>query len=194
MALTTKKKRNYVNNAEFLAAMIKYKKAVREAEDSGEELPRIPNYIGVCLYDIANRLAFRPNFINYTYRDDMVADGLENAIICINNFDPEKSSNPFAYFTQVIWFAFIRRIHKEKKQTYVRHKVLENAMLTDTAFERGEQSDFDSSSMKELSNDYMNDFVEKYEATMESKKKTVKKKKGLEIFYDESPNTPENLD
>ena len=195
MALTTKKKRNYVNNSEFLAAMIKYKKALSEAEDGGEELPRIPNYIGVCLYDIANRLAYRPNFINYTYRDDMVADGLENAIICINNFDPEKSSNPFAYFTQVIWFAFIRRIQKEKKQTYVRHKVLENAMLTDTVFEHGEQSDFGSSSMKELSNDYINDFVEKYEASMENKKKTIKKKKGLEVFYDETViDTPENTD
>jgi len=194
MALTTKKKKNYVNNAEFLAAMIVYKKAVREAEDSGEQLPRIPNYIGECIYQIANRLAYKPNFINYTYRDDMVADGLENAITCINNFDPEKSSNPFAYFTQVIYFAFIRRIHKEKKQTYVRHKVLENAMLTDTAFQHGEQSDFNSSSMKELTNDYMNDFVEKYEATMENKKKIVKKKKGLEVFYDEASDTQENLD
>lgn len=182
MTLTPRKKRNYVNNAEFLEAMIKYKKAVREAEDSGEEPPRIPNYIGECLYQIANRLAYKPNFINYTYRDDMIADGLENAIMCVNNFDPEKSSNPFAYFTQVIWFAFIRRIHKEKKQTYIRHKVAENSMITDTAFERGVDSDFNSSSMRETSNDRMNDFVEKYEATMQSKKTPVVKKKGLEKF------------
>ena len=185
MTLVKKKKRNYVNNAEFLQAMIVYKKAVREAEDSGEEPPRIPNYIGECLYQISNRLAYKPNFINYTYRDDMVADGLENAIMCINNFDPEKSSNPFAYFTQVIYFAFIRRIHKEKKQTYVRHKVMENTMLTDTMFERGENSDFGSSSLNELSNDYMNDFVTKYEATMENKKKIATKKKGIEKFYGE---------
>jgi hypothetical protein len=183
MALS--KKRNYVNNAEFLTAMIAYKKAVREAEDSGEEPPRIPNYIGECLYQIANRLAYKPNFINYTYRDDMIADGLENAIMCINNFDPEKSSNPFAYFTQVIWFAFLRRIHKEKKQTYIRHKVMENSLLTDTAFERGTESDFGSSSIRELSNDRVNDFVEKYEANMESKKKPVAKKKGIEKFMGE---------
>lgn len=180
-----KKKRNYVNNVEFLEAMIQYKKAVREAEDSGDEAPRIPNYIGECLYQIANRLAYRPNFINYTFRDDMVADGLENAIMCINNFDAEKSKNPFAYFTRVIWFAFIRRIHKEKKQTYVRHKVMENSILSDTLFERGADSDFSSSSIRELSNDYMNDFVEKYEATMESKKRASPKKKGLEKFYGE---------
>ena len=176
------KKRNYVNNEQFLEAMIAYKKALREAEDSGEEPPRIPNYIGECLYQIATRLAYKPNFINYTYREDMIADGLENAIMCINNFDPEKSSNPFAYFTQVIWFAFIRRIHKEKKQTYIRHKVMENSLLTDTVFEHGVDSDFNSSSIRELSNDRMNDFVEKYEANMESKKKPAAKKKGLEKF------------
>ncbi len=185
MTLSTNKKRNYVNNAEFLSAMIKYKKAVREAEDSGEEPPRIPNYIGECLYQIANRLAYKPNFINYTYRDDMIADGLENAIMCINNFDPEKSSNPFAYFTQVIWFAFLRRIHKEKKQTYIRHKVMENSVLTDTLFERGTDSDFGSSSIREMTNDRMNDFVEKYEASMESKKKPAAKKKGIEKFIGE---------
>lgn len=181
MTLTKKTKRNYVNNAEFLAAMIKYKKAVREAEDSGEEPPRIPNYIGECLYQIANRLAYKPNFINYTYRDDMIADGLENAIMCVNNFDPEKSNNPFAYFTQVIWFAFIRRIHKEKKQTYIRHKVLENSILTDTIVDRSDHSDAGGASYVDLNNDYMNDFVEKYEASMENKKKPAKKK-GLEIF------------
>lgn len=187
MTLTVKKrKRNYVNNVEFLEAMVKYKKAVREAEDSGEEPPRIPNYIGECIYQIANRLAYKPNFINYTYRDDMIADGLENAIMCVNNFDPEKSSNPFAYFTQVIWFAFIRRIHKEKKQTYITHKVMENSLLTDTAFEHGSNSDFNSSSFKESSNDYMNDFVEKYEASMVVKKKSVAPKKGLEKFMGEA--------
>lgn len=181
MALSTKR-RNYVNNAQFLEAMIAYKKAVAEAENSGEDPPRIPNYIGECLYQIANRLAYKPNFINYTYRDDMIADGLENAIMCVNNFDPEKSSNPFAYFTQVIWFAFIRRIHKEKKQTYIRHKVMENSIISDTMFERGVDSDFNSSSMREMSNDRMNDFVEKYEANIESKKKPTPKKKGLEKF------------
>lgn len=183
MALTPRKKRNYVNNAEFLEAMITYKKAIREAEDSGEEAPRIPNYIGECLYQIANRLAYKPNFINYTYRDEMIADGLENAIMCVNNFDPEKSNNPFAYFTQVIWYAFIRRIHKEKKQTYIRHKVLENSVLTDSIVERGDHSDSGGAAFVDLNNDYMNDFVEKYEASMESKKKPAKKKKGLENFY-----------
>ena len=181
MALS-KTPRNYVNNAEFYKAMVAYKKSLREAEDSGEELPRIPNYIGECLYQIANRLAYKPNFINYTYRDDMIADGLENAVMCINNFDPEKSSNPFAYFTQVIWFAFLRRIEKEKRQVYIRHKVMENSIVSDTLFEHGTDSDFNSSSIKELGNDRMNDFVQKYEATMESKRKPSTKKKGLEKF------------
>jgi hypothetical protein len=115
----------------------------------------------------------------------MIADGLENAIMCVNNFDPEKSNNPFAYFTQVIWFAFIRRIHKEKKQTYIRHKVLENSILTDAIIERGDHSDAGGAAFVDLNNDYMNDFVEKYEASMATKKKAPKKKKGLENFYED---------
>ena len=191
--LPIRKKRalNYINNAEFLLAMIEYKKLVAEAEDSGEELPRIPNYIGVCLYKIATRLAYRPNFINYTYRDDMISDGLENAIMCINNFDPEKSNNPFAYFTQVIWFAFIRRIHKEKKQTYVRYKVMENSILTDTMFAH-DNTDFNSSSLKELSDDQRDTFVKKYESSIINKKKKIAEKKNLENFYTEESLKDEN--
>lgn len=181
---TSPKKKNYVNNAEFLQAMIAYKKAVREAEDAGDDPPRIPNYVGECLYQIANRLAYKPNFINYTYRDDMIADGLENAIMAVNNFDPEKSENPFAYFTQVIWFAFIRRIHKEKKQTYIRHKVIENSIITDTMVEKSDHSSLGGANYVDLDNDYMNDFVERYEASLSSKKKSAKKKKGLENFIE----------
>jgi len=171
--------------------MTEYKKSVVEAKDSGEELPRIPNYIGVCLYKIAIRLAYRPNFINYTYRDDMISDGLENAIMCINNFDPEKSNNPFGYFTKVIWFAFVRRIYKEKKQIYVRYKVMENSIFTDTAFAH-DNTDFNSSSLKELSDDQRDTFVEKYESNIINKKKKIAEKKNLENFYTEESLKDEN--
>ena len=128
--------KNYVNNADFLEAIIKYKKLCQEAEDSGDEQPIVPNFIGTCLYQIANRLATKPNFSGYSYKDEMIADGLENAIQALNNFDPEKSSNPFAYFTQIIWYAFLRRIEKEKKQLYIRHKVVENSMIQGTIIEK----------------------------------------------------------
>ena len=178
--------KNYVNNAEFLSAMVAYKKAVKDAEESGEEAPRIPDYIGECLFQIATRLLYKPNFINYSYREDMISDGLENAILCINNFDPEKSSNPFAYFTQVIYFAFIRRIQKEKRQMYVRHKVIENSVIMGTAVEGGIDGDdnFDPGYI-DLDNDYMSDFVKNYEKNLEAKKTPAKKqKRGLENFYD----------
>jgi len=165
-----KAKKNYINNAEFYEAMVEYKKKVREAEDSGDESPRIPNYIGECLYQIANRLSYKPNFVNYMYRDDMVADGLENAVIAINNFDPEKSKNPFAYFTQIIYFAFLRRIQKEKKQLYVKHKVIENSVINDDAVVRTNGDKVGDASYIDLNNEYMSDFVENYEESMRKKK------------------------
>jgi len=168
--MAKKPKKNYVNNAEFYEAMVKYKKEVREAEDSGDDPPRIPNYIGECLYQIANRLSYKPNFVNYTYRDDMVADGLENAIMAINNFDPEKSANPFAYFTQIIYFAFLRRIQKEKKQLYVKHKVIENTVIHDGAVERTNGDKVGDAAYIDLNNDYMSDFVENFEEAMRKKK------------------------
>jgi DNA-directed RNA polymerase specialized sigma24 family protein len=180
------KKKNYVNNAEFYQAMVEYKKACREAEDAGDEPPRIPNYIGTCLYEIANRLSYKPNFINYSYRDDMVADGLENAVIAINNFDPDKSMNPFAYFTQIIYFAFIRRIQKEKKQLYVKHKVVENSVVMGVANEASSTGEKGSTDYIDLNNDYMNDFVTNFEESLEKKKREkIKKKQGLENFYED---------
>lgn len=179
-----KPKRNYVNNPEFLEAIIAYKQKCKDAEESGEPNPQIPNYIGECIYQIANRLATKPNFSGYTYKEEMISDGLENAIQALGNFDPEKSSNPFAYFTQIIWYAFLRRIDKEKKQLYIRHKVTENSVISGSAVERddtGADSPGEASYI-DLNNDYMNDFVSTYEKRMESKKKQQRKKKGLEKF------------
>lgn len=171
------KKKNYVNNAEFYEAMVEYKKRVKEAEDCGDSPPEIPNYIGECIYQIANRLSRKPNFMNYSYRDDMISDGLENAIMAINNFDPEKSKNPFAYFTQIIYFAFLRRIQKEKKQLYVKHKVIENSVLTDTAVERNGVDNVGDAAFIDLDNEYMADFVESYEQSMKKKRDKSKGEK-----------------
>lgn len=181
-----KQKRNYINNAEFLEAVKDYKKLCLEAEDSGDDAPRIPNYIGECIFKISTRLASRPNFSGYTYKDDMISDGLENAIQALGNFDPEKSSNPFAYFTQIIWYAFLRRIDKEKKQLYIKHKVVENSVIHGTAVEKT-QGDSGDAAFIDLNNEYMNNFVQNFEDTMERKKIAKKEKedaKGLELFYD----------
>lgn len=115
---------HYVKNDDFLIALKDYKIKVREAEESGEPKPKIPDYLGECILKIAQHLSYKPNFINYTYRNDMISDGVENCLKYIDNFDPEKSSNPFAYFTQIIYFAFIRRIKEEKKQTLIKGKII----------------------------------------------------------------------
>jgi len=115
----------YVNNKDFLEAITVFKNKVREAEEQGKTRPRIPHYIGDCFLKIATHLSYKPNFVNYTFREDMISDGVENCVQYINNFDPEKSKNPFAYFTQIIYYAFLRRIQKEKRQNDIKQKILE---------------------------------------------------------------------
>jgi hypothetical protein len=116
---------HYIDNKEFYSAMTEWKKLVIEAEDSGEGKPPVTEYIGECFFKIATHLSYRPNFINYPYRDEMIGDGIENCLMYCSNFDPEKSKNPFSYFTQIIYYAFLRRIQKEKKQTYIKYKMTE---------------------------------------------------------------------
>lgn len=123
---------NYVDNKKFLKVLVDYKKDVKSAEKSGSPKPPIPEYIGECLLLIANRLATRPNFINYTYKDEFVGDAMENCFTYLLNFNPKKSKNPFAYFTQIIYFAFLRRIRREKMQLYIKHKTLVNCYFDDT--------------------------------------------------------------
>ena len=127
MAQTKKKSEHYVNNKEFLAAMVEYKKSVDKAKRDKRKKPRVPDYVGECFLKIANHLSYRPNFINYTFRDDMISDGIENCLQYLNNFNPRKSNNPFAYFTQIIYYAFVRRIQKEKKQSNIKYKMIEQA-------------------------------------------------------------------
>jgi len=122
-----KQKPHYVDNKKFLEAMIEYRNKCIKAEEKNRKKPDVTNYIGECFLKIANHLSYRPNFINYTYRDDMISDGIENCLQYMNNFNPDKSNNPFAYFTQIIYYAFIRRIQKEKKQMQVKSKLIQNA-------------------------------------------------------------------
>ena len=118
---------HYVNNKEFLAAIIDYKNSVSEAELLGKPKPRITNYLGECFLKIATHLSFKPNFVNYMFKDDMICDSIENCVQYISNFNPEKSSNPFAYFTQIIYYAFLRRIQKEKRQLEIKQKIIERS-------------------------------------------------------------------
>jgi hypothetical protein len=116
---------HYVCNKDFLAAIVEYRKKVFASRENGTPPPQIPDYIGDCLLKMATRYSYKPNFANYSYRDEMISDAVENSIQYFMNFDPAKSSNPFAYFTTVIDRAFIRRINKEKRQVEAVEKLLE---------------------------------------------------------------------
>ena len=120
-----KKSEHYVNNKELLQALIVYREKVAHAKENDLPKPRITNYLGECFLKIATHLSYKPNFVNYMFSDDMISDGIENCVQYIHNFDPEKSKNPFAYFTQIIHYAFLRRIQKEKKQLDIKTKIIE---------------------------------------------------------------------
>jgi len=180
-----KKKKAYVNNADFLKALVDYKQKCKEARDAGRSDPPIPNYIGECFMKIAEGFSHKPNYINYTYRDEMVSDAIENCLMYFDNFDPEKSSNPFAYFTQIVYYAFLRRIAKEKKQLYIKYKSTENFGI----FEEYEIMDQDTGSIKQFElYDNISEFIGTYEDVQKEKKrikKIIKKPKGLEKFVEE---------
>jgi len=150
-AVMTKRKRSehYVNNKEFLAALIRYREDKEIALIQGKPKPPIPRYIGECFLKIANHLSFKPNFVNYMFKEDMISDGIENCVQYIHNFNPEKSQNPFAYFTQIIHYAFLRRIQREKRQLEIKNKILERSGFSevfadDNTIDGGNYSDFNS--------------------------------------------------
>lgn len=172
-----KVKQEYVNNKDFLAALISYKELVEKSKKEDTARPRVPNYIGECIMKISTHLARKPNFINYTFKDDMIADGIENCLQYIDNFDPSKSSNPFAYFTQIIWYAFIRRIQKEKQVLYTKYKLTQHVNLMNSSSDSQEHDrdvDFnDNIRMSEWSEEYMNTFMKDFE---DNKRRKIKKR------------------
>ena len=180
MTKSTAKKEHYVSNKDFLQAMIAYRKSVNKAKREKREKPPVPDYIGSCFLKIANHLSYRPNFINYTFKDDMISDGIENCLQYLDNFNPTKSNNPFAYFTQIIYYAFIRRIQKEKKQVTIKHKILTDSNFDDYALQPGDDREFTNQ---------FTEFLKKNLPIEDDKKKKpvkntkVKKKTSLEFFY-----------
>ena len=181
VALTKKKKEHYVDNKKFLEEMKKYHKKVQSARKRNRKDPPITNYIGECFLKIANHLSYRPNFINYTYKEDMISDGIENCLQYVANFDPEKSNNPFAYFTQIIYYAFIRRIQKEKKQTTIKQKLIMKGGLDEIVRQESDNTDYQNQYSEFLKKNmiYEEEPKEKEDKPAKRKKKEPKK---LEYF------------
>ena len=168
-------KSHYVDNKEFLKEMVKWKTKYDSAESSGRKTPPVSSYIAESFLKIAEHLSYRPNFMNYPYREEMVGDGIENCLMYAHNFDPSKSKNPFSYLTQIIYFAFLRRIEKEKKQSYIKYKIMEDN--ADEKFHRWFKENYfakdSSASFREIFNLSEND-VNKFEDTKVKKKKIRK--------------------
>ena len=168
MTRTKKKPEHYVDNKLFLEAMKEYRKSCNKAKREKRNKPPVTDYIGSCFLKIANHLSYRPNFINYTFRDDMISDGIENCLQYLDNFNPTKSNNPFAYFTQIIYFAFVRRIQKEKKQTIIKQKLIHENNLDDFTLQPGEDGEFKNQ---------FREFLQKNTPLQEPVKKVKKKRK-----------------
>ena len=147
--MVRKKSEHYFNNRELLEALIVYRAKVANAKENDLPNPRITNYLGECFLKIATHLSYKPHFVNYMFLEDMISDGIENCVQYIHNFDPEKSKNPFAYFTQIIHYAFLRRIQKEKKQLEIKTKIIEKTgfdevMAVDDNSLAGSSSDYNT--------------------------------------------------
>jgi hypothetical protein len=177
--MTKKNPKHYVNNADFLASLIDYHERCKAVKGTDKQEPPIPNYIGECFIKIADHLSRKPNFVSYSFRDEMISDGIENCVMYFRNFDPTKSSNPFAYFTQIIYYAFLRRIQKEKKQLYVKYKATEQFGI----FDEGEMFEDAEGNMQQfVLYDNISEFIQTFEEAKEKKKRA--KTKGIENFIE----------
>lgn len=192
-----KEKPHYVDNKKFYQEIVKYREACDKAKLEGKEEPRLSNYIGECIYKIATKLSYKPCFMNYSFRDEMIDDGIENCIMYFKDFDPNKTQNPFAYFTQIIYYAFLRRISKEERNRYTTYKYFQETMINPGLAEVG----FDDVSgdmggennlLPKKMYDNITDFMEKFERKEAEKKAKRKELKGLQKFYEGEENEGES--
>jgi len=181
MNKTKKKSEHYVNNKEFLEAMKLYRKSVNKAKKEKKPKPPVTDYIGSCFLKIANHLSYRPNFINYTFRDDMISDGIENCLQYLDNFNPSKSNNPFAYFTQIIYYAFVRRIQKEKKQVTIKNRLITESNYDDMTLQPGEDKEFKNQFTEFLKKNMP---IEEQQKIADSNKKKKKRKRTSKVSLD----------
>jgi hypothetical protein len=178
MAKNAKQNEHYVNNKEFTAAVAEFNEKCKLAESKGKTPPQMSNYIGECIYKIATRLSTRPNFINYTYRDEMICDAIENCIQYIGNFNVEKSNNAFAYITQICYYAFLRRIQKEKKQVFIKQQ-----MTMDITQDTFDTIDGDTTGITNTNVEWMQENMTQVQyEPRKSKRKKATTTKGLDKF------------
>ena len=179
MARTKRQSIHYVNNADFSSAVVEYVKEVRKAKANNEQLPIVTDYIASCFLKIAEGLSHKSNFIRYTYREEMVMDAVENCLKAIENYNLETATrtgkpNAFAYFTQITWYAFLRRIAKEKKQQDIKLKYLTSSGLETFVEVEGDTL---ANTVAQQFVDFLKDRIDKVKATDDAVKEFVKKEK-----------------
>lgn len=157
----------YVNNAKLYEELVVRKEKVLEAKEKGTPKPQISNFVGKCIMDIAEHLSRMPSFSGYTFKDELIADGIENVVLYIDAFDPSKTKNPFAYFTMIIYNAFLRRIEREKKQLYIKYKSTQNYGI----FSNIELLDNDTPQKQFETFDNIINYIHEYETKRDEKKK-----------------------
>lgn len=186
----------YIKKEELQQALIDYKQASIEAEQNGLPVPRVPEYIGDCFVKIATKMSYRPNFIGYTFKEEMVSDAIENCLMYFRNYNTEKYSNPFGYFSKIVWQAFLRRIAKEKRELAKKYKYIENMDITDIVTQEHDNGQFTNQFVEFLKNEL--DFVD-IDKRIISTRKQVKESDTLEFEYDvdlfdATPDTKEKED
>ena len=179
MARTKRQSIHYVNNADFSAAVVEYVTEVRKAKAKNEQLPIVTDYIASCFLKIAEGLSHKSNFIRYTYSEEMVMDAVENCLKAIENYNLETATrtgkpNAFAYFTQITWYAFLRRIAKEKKQQDIKLKYLTSSGLETFVEVEGDTL---ANTVAQQFVDFLKDRIDKVKATDDAVKEFVKKEK-----------------
>lgn len=191
------KSEHYIDNVKFLKEILQYKKQVRIAEKTNQPKPGVSNYIGKCFIDIAENLAKKPNFANYNFKDEMISDAVENCIMYTTNFNPKKSKNPFAFFTQIIFFAFLRRIQKEKKQLYIKMKQFEehdpSGKFKNWLKDKFEPEQNPFSDIMEITPEDMEVFEKKLMGKKKSVTSVVKKKKVKKVSVKKETSRLDNF-
>jgi hypothetical protein len=178
--LAKKAAEHYVDNVKFLASLKEHREKVLRAKDRNRPAPRIPEYVGECFLKIATHLSYKGNFAGYSYREDMISDGVENCLIYANNFDPAKSSNPFGYFTQIIYFAFVRRIQREKKQSYIKYRMIEQSVINgDMSMDT--PTDVGAAGRTMLQHDNVKDFIERFDTFMNKRRERRRRAKSAKV-------------
>ena len=173
------KSTHYVVREDFYNALVERKKQIADGLN-----PQVSNYIGECLLKISNGLAAKWNFRDYTYKEEMVSDGVIHCLRYIDKFDPLKSTNPFSYFTQAMYFMFVNRIRAEKTEQYVKYKAtISSAAFNEVATQPEWSADYDVD-MSDLDFSEIEAFVHDYEQKEKSASKSKKPKKPNKLNLD----------